>query len=256
MITFAKTNEPAKNKKRTVFASWGYNRAFYTHSAIHFIGNEYDFTLKQSIAKDRQSPFAIDPYFKLSKLTIPQYNFAIGVSISKNWAISIGQDHMKYVVQQYSHAVLDGYIHSNSEFAGEYHNQPITITPHFLQYEHTDGLNYVHFEADKTHTWFQKKHVHIQTALGCHAGVLIPRSDVTLMNYKRNNTFHLAGYGLGIHAGVHASIFRYFFFQFDTKDGIINMPYVLTRGIDYKDRAKQHFVFFEFFTSLGIQYPF
>ncbi|MCC7030421.1 MAG: hypothetical protein IT257_08955 [Chitinophagaceae bacterium] len=255
-ILFAQQKKQAKKKSYSIFTSWGYNRAFFTRSAIHFKGQEYDFTLKQTIAKDRQSPLSAKNYLNVTNLTIPQYNFSLGVLLPRDISVTIGQDHMKYVVQTYSIATLDGYTHIPDEFQGDYHNQPIVITPDFLHFEHTDGLNYVHATINKEKQLLEgkRRQTYLKALLGVHAGVLIPRSDVKLMHYDRNDKFHLAGYGLGFNGGLRAGFLKYCFLRLDYKAGNINMPDILTRGIAYKDRAKQHFGFAEFFYSFGLQY--
>lgn len=251
-----KKNEKKHKKGITVFSSWGYNRAFFSKSNIHFIGDEYNFTVKNSIAKDRQSPLSANTYLNITNLTIPQYNFCIGIILPNNISISLGQDHMKYVVQQNSIATLNGYIHNHDDFDGEYQNKEIVVTSNFLEFEHTNGLNYVNLNVSKEKKLLEtKNHQNYLTGiLGIHGGALIPRSDVKLMHYKENDTFHLAGYGVGINTSLRATFLKYCFIKLDNKMGFINMPDVLTRGIQYKDRAKHSFTFAEFFFSFGLQY--
>ncbi len=246
-----------KGKDISLFSSWGYNRAFFSKSAIHFIGEEYDFTLKSTSAKDRQSPLSAKNYLNLSNLTIPQYNFCLGILLPNDISISIGQDHMKYVVSAYSTAILNGYTHIHDEFEGDYNNQEIVITPDFLQYEHTDGLNYVHVSLNKEKQLLQSnnKNASLSVNIGIHGGLVIPRSDITLMHFERNNRFHVAGYGMGINAGIKSVFLRYCFLKLENKMGYINMPDILTRGIEYSDRAKQAFKFIEFYYSFGVQCP-
>jgi len=63
---------PELNKGRFYF-NWGYNRARFIKSTIHFSSPSYDFTLFDVIADDRPSPFSFDQYFNPVKATIPQY---------------------------------------------------------------------------------------------------------------------------------------------------------------------------------------
>jgi hypothetical protein len=39
-------------------------------------------------------------YFNPSQLTIPQYNFRLGYFITDAFSISIGSDHMKFVIKE------------------------------------------------------------------------------------------------------------------------------------------------------------
>jgi hypothetical protein len=57
-------------------------------------------------------------------------------------------DHMKYVVEQNQVVQIDGTISKmESPYHGEYQDDDIMIVEDFLQFEHTDGLNYENFEA-------------------------------------------------------------------------------------------------------------
>ena len=60
--------------KSKLFFHWGYNRAWYTKSDIHFHGEGFDFTLINATGKDRQTPFNWVDYFAIQNLTIPQTN--------------------------------------------------------------------------------------------------------------------------------------------------------------------------------------
>ncbi len=255
LLSGAQQTKINKKKKVTLFAAWGYNRAFFTNSAIHFKGDEYDFTVKHTVAKDRPSPFSFDTYFNPATLSIPQYDFSIGLTLPNQISISIGQDHMKYVVQHNTNVTVDGYIHNHTEFSGDFSDQDRMLTEDFLQFEHTNGLNYVHLQVSKEKQWFQGrfKYLSLTTDAGVHAGALIPKSDVKLMHYERHDKFHLAGYGIGVKMGIKAELFRNFYIRFDNKTGFISMPDILTRGINHSDRASQHFGFTEFFYAFGFQ---
>ena len=84
--------KPAKKKtsnKGTWYMYWGWNYGWYTNSDISFKGDSYDFTLYDVVATDRQSPFGWDPYFKIDRVTIPQYNFRLGYFFNNNYYIFI-----------------------------------------------------------------------------------------------------------------------------------------------------------------------
>lgn len=255
-ILKAKDSKLSNKKTITLFTSWGYNRAYFTNSAIHFTGSDYTFTIRHAQARDRQSPFSFDTYFNPGTLSIPQYNFCIGATLPNHISISIGQDHMKYVVQHGTTVTLDGSIQNGTEFSGDYHNESRILTDDFLQFEHTNGLNYVHAQVSKEKEWFNGRfrYLTLKTTAGLHAGVLIPKSDVKLMHYNEHDQFHLAGYGMGFNIGIKAQLFRAMYVSLDNKTGFINMPDILTRGTNYTDRAHQYFGFTEFFYAIGFQY--
>lgn len=249
-ITLSQTSY---HKKGEMYVYWGWNRAAYTRSDIRFHGNSYDFTLYDVIAKDRQSEFDPKVYFNPTKITIPQYNFRIGFYLNDKYDISLGADHMKYVMRNYQDVLISGNINIKSPFDGNYDNDTINLTPDFLLFEHTDGLNYENVEIRRSDVLFAKPKFRIETRVGAGAGVLVPRTNTTLLGNDRYDEFHLAGYGLGIMGGIHFSFFSHFFVQFEGKGGFIHMPDIRTTM--YKsDRASQLFLFGQFNGVFGVNF--
>lgn len=231
------------HRKGEMYIYWGWNRASYTNSDINFSGTNYDFTLSDVIAKDRQSPFNVKTYFSPTLLTIPQYNLRIGVYLNDKYDISFGADHMKYVMQNYQDVIINGSIAKSSTiYDGTYDNDTINLSPDFLLFEHTDGLNYENIELRRSDVWFARDKFRIESRVGAGAGILLPRTNTTLLNNERYDEFHLAGFGLGLVAGIHFSFFNHFFLQFEAKGGYINMPDIRTTMYE-EDRASQQFVF-------------
>ncbi len=243
------------NNKGKLFISWGWNRAAYTRSDIHFKGDKYDFVLKDVVAKDRPSNLSLN-YINPTKMTIPQYNFRIGYYFNPKYSISFGFDHMKYVMKQDQTVRISGNIdESGTGYDKSYYNDPINLTSDFLQFEHTNGLNYLNLELRRTDYLFNPdflhfKNVDINYVEGFGLGVLYPKSDVTLLNYERNDQWHLAGYGLGVVGGLNIKFFKRFFVQGELKGGYINLPNIITSNFA-ADRASQHFFFTQFNVSLG-----
>ncbi len=238
-----------ETNKGKVFIYWGWNRGYYSASDIHFQGNNYDFTLYHVTAHDRQTKFALDPYFAPTRITIPQTNFKIGYFFNEKYNISAGVDHMKYVMDQYQNVKINGTINNNSQFDGIYsQNETIILSPDFLTFEHTDGLNYVNIEINRfdniINIFPDKFPIAINLTEGIGIGGLYPKTNAKLMNYKRHDAFHVAGFGLDIKAGLDVRFFNHFFFRFEAKGGYINMPDIRTT-FDKSDKASQHFFFFQ-----------
>lgn len=260
--SFAKSKK--KSFKNEVSITWGWNKAIFSKSDIHFKGSNYDFTLHKVVAKDRQSPFGYDPYFKLSEITIPQYDFRIGLFIKNNWQLSIGTDHMKYEMKQNQDVIIDGTItNSGTIYDGNYNGQTIQIKDNFLTFEHTDGLNYVNCEVRRMDNLYNFKklkktkwlNIDVNGIAGLGVGVLLPRTNTHLLNNNRYDQFHLAGYGLAPMAGLNLTFYQYFFIQGELKAGYINMPDI--RTTEFKsDKASQHFFFFQQNISFGFKYRF
>ena len=244
------------NNKGKVFVSWGWNQSRYTHSDIRFKGSDYNFTLKSVVARDRQTGFSLR-YFNPSKITIPQYNFRIGYFINSKYSISFGFDHMKYVMQQDQTVKINGTIAgSDTEYDHIYKDDPIKLAKNFLQFEHTNGLNYLNLEVRRMDNIFDSrvlkiKNIDINVIEGIGAGLLYPKSDVTLLNYQRNDQWHIAGYGIDLLTGLNVTFFKHFFIQGEVKGGFINLPNIITTNFA-ADRASQHFFFAQGNVNFGV----
>ena len=247
------TAPPKKNKvvnKGKFFAYWGWNWASYTNSDIRFKGKDYDFSLSDVKARDRQTKFSVDSYFNPGNITIPQNNYRIGYFFKENYTVSIGVDHMKYVMIADQNVSINGEINvGNTKYDGSYSGQDIKLTEDFLKFEHTDGLNYVNIEVkrfDNIDHWFglDLKNLQINLTEGIGVGVLYPRTDTTLLEKERHDNFHLSGWGVSVGAGLNITFLKHFYIQTDYKIGYINMPDIKT-SLSSADSASQSFYFFE-----------
>lgn len=246
---------PVLPKKGQFYIYWGWNKSNYTKSDIHFRGDNYNFTLNNVVATDRQSRFDFDTYFNPRYVTIPQYNFRIGYFISDKYNISFGADHMKYVMKNGLNAKITGRISdTGTKYDGSYQNEDINLSTDFLMFEHTDGLNYENIEIRRFDYLFTSKYVNIAVNEGIGAGVLIPRTACSLLNYERNDKFHLAGYGLGAVVSLNFEFFKYFFIQTEYKAGFIHMPDIRTTP-SKADKASQHFFFGQYNAVFGAIFP-
>lgn len=241
--------------KHRVFAYWGYNRAQFTTSSIHFTGSNYDFILHDVEAKDRPETFTLNNYFNPKNIWIPQYNYRVGWFLNDRWSFSLGLDHMKYVVVKDQQVKLTGNIsrerspaYATSGEAGE-----VRITPDFLTYEHTDGLNLLAVDGDHYDAlWTSKSGKQaLYFTEGLFVGPVIPRTDVRLFGEGINNKFHLAGYGAGAKLGLFAVVLDRLFVSANVRAGYIELPSVLTTGTS-TDRASQHFWFVQQNAVIGV----
>ncbi len=210
------------NQKGKLYVYWGWNRGWYTTSDIGFKGSDYDFNLNHVVAKDRQTPFSLNSYLNPTLITIPQYNFRIGYFITSNYDISFGVDHMKYVVQSGQTVKISGYISEpETGYEGVYENDDIVIEEGFLNFEHTDGLNYLNVEFRRFDNIFDFNKVKINLTEGLGLGVLMPKTNATLLNNERHDDFHLAGYGISAVVAINISFYEVFFIQSELKGGYI-----------------------------------
>ena len=243
---------PAKNFNRgRLYLYWGWNWDAFSKSDIHFTGDGHDFTLSDVRARDRQSDFTAETYLNPSNVTIPQYNFRIGYFINENWDLSIGMDHMKYVVQQEQEVGIDGTISGTlTRYDGVYSNDLINISKDFLQFEHTDGLNYANFEVRHSDFLYQIKHMRVTLQEGLGAGMLIPKTNSSLLGKARHDEFHIAGFGMGAVLALNFNFYNRFFIQTEVKGGYINMPDIRTSPAAI-DRASQDFFFSQINVVVG-----
>ena len=243
------------HNKGKMYIFWGGNRESYTKSDIHFKGDNYNFTLHDVTAKDKPKGWQVD-YINPARMTIPQTNLRIGYFINDHYNISIGFDHMKYVMNQDQVVNITGNINAGTPFDGTYNNELITLTEDFLTFEHTDGLNYVNTEfsrVDDISKFFKiqntdKFQVNLTEGLG--AGFLYPKTNTMLLGKDRYDEFHIAGYGLSAKIGLNLTFFKYFFVQAELKGGYIDMDDIRTTK-SKADSASQHFYFLQRIIAFG-----
>ncbi|MBC7643356.1 MAG: hypothetical protein H7174_13650 [Flavobacterium sp.] len=248
------TKYTAHNKGK-VFFFWGGNRDNFTKSDIRFWGNGYDFTIKDVAAQDKPKGWHVD-YINPARMTIPQTNFRIGYYISDHYSVSLGVDHMKYVMFQDRAVNISGNYPNAGTFDETLPNNQVLLTEKFLTFEHTDGLNYVHAEVarvDDISKLFKLPNidkVQINFTEGIGGGVLYPKTNTMLMGMERHDDYHVSGYGISAKAGLNFTFYKYFFIQTELKGGYINMPDIRTT-FDPADRASQSFLFLEKTIAFG-----
>lgn len=249
-------HQTAKSRKGEFYAYWGWNRGAFTKSDIHFAGDNYDFLLKDVVAKDRQSPFDGNLYLNPGSATIPQYNFRLGYFFNDHYNVSFGIDHMKYVMQGNQVVKISGSIDSTgTKYDGTYTDDDITLSNDFLTFEHTDGLNFINFDIRRFDALFVWKHFNINLTEGVGAGMLYPRTNTKLLGGARYDEFHVSGYGLSGMVGLNFEFYNHFFIQTELKGGYINMPDIRTT-MDPADGASQDFFFGQMNIVFGANFRF
>ena len=261
-VSFAQeTQEPIKKEQYTAhnkgkfFIYWGGNRDSFTKSNIHFSGDDYDFTIYDVEAEDKPKGWHID-YINPTRMTVPQTNFRLGYFINDHYNISIGLDHMKYVMIQDKAVNINGYYPNQGTYGETLPNGQVLLTEDFLTFEHTDGLNYINTEfarvddlskligINKTDT-FQ-----INLLEGAGGGVLYPKTNAKLLGKERHDDFHISGYGVSAKVGLNLVFFKYFFIEAELKGGYINMNDIRTTAYS-NDKAEQEFFFLQRIIAFG-----
>jgi hypothetical protein len=207
-----------------MYVQWGYNRDIFSNSDLHFSnGSRYNFTIHNAHAVD-QPDFAgfwetpID-------ITIPQNSYRIGVYLNREqtWAIELNFDHAKYVVHDNQVLRVSGQIN------GEPIDKDTVIRRQFVHFEHTNGANFYHLNyVHQKYLLEGKDYGKLSYLLKGGAGIVLPRSDITIMNNRLDNEYHVAGYIVSVEAGMRFYPLRNFFMELNAKGGFANYLNVLT----------------------------
>ncbi len=236
-------------QKNAMYFYWGYNRAIYGKSDITFYSDDYNFTLLDARAQDRPVR-TFKTYVNPTTITVPQFNIRLGWYYKFRWDISIGYDHMKYVMRdnQYVYINGDAGTTTSSQLAGTYTDLDglVLIRPQDLHYENTNGLNYVSIQLNNTAPIFKTndRKFAIQRRVGMGLGPVITQTDFMWdgQEYHSAQRQKFAGYGISVHTGVRFDFFNRFFLQSNWSGGFIHLPKNATI-MELDHFAKQKFVY-------------
>lgn len=247
----------SEHSKGYLTLSWGYNKDYFSKSDIHFSGPDYNFTLYGITASDRPAPFSFKYYFNPEKMWVPQYNYRVGYFLRDRLCLSLGMDHMKYVMNSYQDVKISGTISSGAseKYHGTYKHENISISPEFLTFEHTNGFNLLSLDAD----YFQpvlslvKKRVHVFFITGMGIGGVIPKTEAYVFGKGADNKFHLAGYSVSAKLGIRINILKWFFISGEIRNGYASLPSVLINN-NSTERASHSLWFEEYSVVTGVRF--
>jgi hypothetical protein len=242
------------NQKNNVYFYWGYNRSGYTPSNVTFWGPDYNFTAFDLRASDRPTK-DIAVYFRPQSISVPQFNIRLGWYYKEGWDLSIGYDHMKYVMRKGQTLRLNGVIEGTDSLDGTYTDSDgeIPIKHEELHYENTNGLNYISLQLNNTKPLYEtnNRNFAIQRRWGFGAGPVVTQTDF-LWNYREyHSKFKVGGYGISLGGAFRFDFIRRFFIQSDLTVGMIHLPKNATIQ-NQGHYAKQVFGFMEFDLVAGI----
>jgi hypothetical protein len=230
-----------------IYLQWGYNTEWYTKSNIHFKsvvnGVPHNFTIRKAKAHDRGD---MDGLIKKPlAVTVPQYNYRIGFYLNKKHtkAIEINYDHTKYIVYN------DQVVHAKGNIGGDYFDKDTVFSVNDVHFEHTNGANFYQVNYVQQYELKRNAKRAVFTALWkAGAGILIPKTDITLSNKRVDNRFHIAGYCFGAEAGARWYISRKWFFEGTAKTGFANYTNSLAAG---NGKVNHSFGYFELIGTIG-----
>lgn len=234
---------------------WGYNRDYYSKTNLHFHGPDYDFTLYGLQGNDRPEKFGW-VYLNPGKLSIPQYNVRLGYFINHCFHVSLGMDHMKYVVTQNQPTRISGVIspQASIKYAGAYLNQPIALDWDVLVFEHTNGFNLVSFDLE----WLlpfrtYKKAFEFAWNTGVGGIWVVTKTDVRVFTDGLDNDFHVAGYTMAGKTGPRFEWKQRFFLSAEAKTGYASLPSVLIKN-NAPELGDHNLVYFEWYLVAGVNF--
>ncbi len=257
-ILFSSAAQETLSKDGHFYLGWGYTRAWYSKSTIHFVNNSnrlnpvtgridnYDFTLHDASAHDRAD---FDKIKDVINVTIPQFVFRVGYSINSRWSFELNYDHTKYVVDDNQTLRISG------RFNETWVDQDTILNgKDLVHFEHTDGANFWMlnlvrkwqvFSLGKafTMTWMVKP----------GAGLVVPRTDVTLFDQRLNNNWKVAGWITGVESGARFSFYNKAYLEFVGKAVYADYVNVFVLGRE-NGKASHHFFATQLTATLGYQF--
>lgn len=251
-------NDSLKKKHRQFYFSWGYTHAVYSKSTIHFKNtsfkpnerrgtpDNYDFTIYNATASDRPD---LDKIKDVVNVTIPQFVGRVGFMINSKWGIEMNYDHTKYVVDDWQKVRIKGQID------GVQMDKDTIMNPNsFLHFEHTDGANFWMLNAVRKFELYKPtKNFCASAVLKPGAGVVFPRTDVTIFGQELNNDWHVAGWIIGVESGLRIEFLKYGLFELVAKGTYADYRrcFILGRG---NGNANHHFFTGQVTATLGLRF--
>ncbi len=247
---FAQQQPPKKKKKliKEVYASWGYNAEWYTHSTVHVsqpsLGNSYNFESVKA-----HDHLGWNDGLLHEAISIPQYNYRLGFLLDEEhgWGFEINFDHTKYIISD-----------QNIRVKGVMNNQPANMNVAFnsnngFYYFLNNGANFLLFNVTKKwhllKTHDEKVKVDFLGKFG--VGPVIPHTDNELFGEKNHEGFQMGGWNTGAEGSLRATFFRYVYLEYSNK-----LDYARYSGLNiYEGKAHQAFGTYEMILSLGIVIP-
>jgi hypothetical protein len=246
-------NDTTKLKRKGLYLTWGYTRAFYSKSDIHLVNqsgvgkaNNYNFTVHKAVAHDRAN---FEDIVQFNDFSIPQFVFRIGYQFSEKFGLELNYDHTKYIVDDWQTTSVTGQIDDHRV------DDPVMLDPdHFLHFEHSDGANFIMLNLVRQFVLYNpNKNFQASWVLKPGAGVVFPRTDVTLFGTQLNNDWKVAGWIVGVETGLRVQFLRHGFFEFVGKGSFADYvnAFVLGKG---HGRASHHFFAAQMTATIGFQF--
>jgi hypothetical protein len=243
-VNMAKAQSPAKASKtvsrRSFYFSAGTHRAFYSPSDIHLISNahpSFDFVLHHAKADD-------DGGLKFNN-GAPQYSYNFGYRTKNNWGVEFAFDHVKYIMRNSQTLHVTGTINQRN------YDVDTVVGPDFVQFEHTDGANYAMLNFVKYRELASGKKSSLELTLKAGGGVVVPKTNSTIMNKHFDDEYAISGFVVGLEPGLRYNFLRFLFATTSVKAAYADYTHFLIAD----GHGNQHWFSVQFNLLVGVQVP-
>jgi hypothetical protein len=239
----SRRNQNSSIAAGNLFLSAGLNKAWYTGSTLGIQGAGYAFDLKGFKAFDA-------PSMNFANMQTVQYNVRIGYYFRYGLNLSLGFDHMRYMMQAPLPVLLSGKINSGVDNAtglsGDYAFQEVIMDSLFQW--NCPGLNYVNVRFSKTNRIvgsMRSDRFLLSSDMGFSAGALVTSSDFIFGGKKDLGVSSLSGVGLTAYGALRFEFFEHVFLQTGFNAGVMRQMRTRIRQADPNALLKQTMGFLE-----------
>lgn len=209
-------NGQVHTKSGVFYIAVGTHDAYYTKSDIHLKTSTFDFVLNDVKGTD-------DKFLHATGGPI-QYDYQVGYYFKKkNFGIEYNFDHVKYFARH------DQSVRTAGTVNGQKIDEVLPITSYVQNFEHTNGANYVLLNFVKWKALTQSKNSDriLNLLLKAGVGAVVPRTNSTIMNKHRDDTYNIAGYILALEGGLRYNFAKHFFAEATLKGAYANYMRIL-----------------------------
>jgi hypothetical protein len=263
---FAQLSPITAKNKGTMYLMLGYNRSWFSKSDIYIKGTypdsplvpaeargqKYDFTLLGATAEDRPEIPDIGEW----DVNTPQFYFKLGyIFHGENInGIELGFDHLKYVMSPDQVMRVQGQVYDSASKAIVDIDKDMRVSSKFVAFEHANGANYIMLSfvrgMDLLRTRSEMHRIVCLVKPG--AGIVLPKSNVSVHGVRNENEYHVAGYVGGIEVAFRYTLAEQFFIETAGKGCYADFSNVLITG---GNSARHTFTSFEWLVGIGYQFP-
>ena len=236
-------SEIKKSKKGVAYFAFGSHRAWYTKSDITLISQKnpaFNFTLNNARARDDQGLRWDD--------NAPQYSYEFGYYFKKkNFGIEFQFHHLKYIMRD------DQVIHMTGQIDGTKYDLDTLVTRDFIAFQHCDGANYAMLNYVKWKNLLMSKNQKnsLDLVLKAGAGLVIPKTESTIMGKYYHDKYAISGYVVGLEGGLRFNFLTNGFLETSFKGAYANYSHFLIAD----GHGHQHWFSGQINLLLGFQIP-